>query len=145
MDHITETLYYPISISQKPKDCYADSMNPICQVNVKPAVSWQIPTLNRLIHLGIVRTLRNQLGRYVQLIEYQVNSRLCYWEIGHHRGMIANEHFKIGSNSYKKVKTFKYLGSLLTNQNSIQEIKCRLQAENSCYYSVQTLFSSRLL
>jgi len=36
-----------------------------------------------------------------------------------HRGMIANEHIEIGSNSYEKVKTFKYLGSLLTNKNSI--------------------------
>ena len=60
--------------------------------------------------------------------------------------MIANEHIKIGSNSYEKVKTFKYLGCLLTNQNSIQEeIKCRLKAGNSCCYSVQTLLSSRLL
>ena len=44
------------------------------------------------------------------------------------------------------MKTFKYLGYLVTNQNSIQEeIKCRLKAGNSCYYSVQTLLSSRLL
>ena len=51
--------------------------------------------------------------------------------------MIANEHIKTGS----KVETFKYLGSLLTNQNVIQEeIKCRLKAGNSCYDSVQTLF-----
>ena len=54
--------------------------------------------------------------------------------------------YKIGSNFYEKVKNFKYLGSLLTNQNPIQEeIKCRLKAGNSCYYSVQTLLSSRLL
>ena len=54
---------------------------------------------------------------------------------------MPNVHIKIGSNSYEKVKSFKYLGSLLTNQNSIQEeIKCRLKAGNSCYYSVQTLF-----
>ena len=39
-------------------------------------------------------------------------------EIGRHRGMIANEYIKIGSKSYEKVKTFKYLGSLLTNQYS---------------------------
>ena len=53
-------------------------------------------------------------------------------EIGRHRGMIAKEHIKIGSNSYEKVKTFKYLGSLLTNQNSIQEeIKCIFKAGNS--------------
>ena len=35
--------------------------------------------------------------------------------------LIANEHIKIGSNSYEKVKTFKYLGSLLTNKNYIEE------------------------
>ena len=65
-------------------------------------------------------------------------------EIGHHQGIIANAHIKIGSN--EKVKTFKYLGSLLTNQNSIQEeIKCRLKAGNSCYYSDHTSLSSRLL
>ena len=64
-------------------------------------------------------------------------------EIGRHRDMIANEHIRIGSNSYEKVKTCKYLGSLVTN--SIQkEIKCRLKAGNSCYYSVQTLLSSCL-
>ena len=56
-----------------------------------------------------------------------------YMEIIRHRGMIANADIKIGSNSYEKVKTFKYLGSLLTNQNYIQEeIKCRPKAGNSC-------------
>ena len=42
--------------------------------------------------------------------------------------LYANAHINVGSNSYEKVKTFKYLGSLLTNQNSIQEeIKFRLR------------------
>ena len=51
-----------------------------------------------------------------------------------HRGIIANAHITIESNSYEKVKTFKYLGSLLTNQNSIQDkIKCGLKAGDSCY------------
>ena len=39
-----------------------------------------------------------------------------YMEIGRHRGVIANAHIKIGSNSYEKVETFKYLGSLLTSK-----------------------------
>ena len=93
----------------------------------------------------------NLIGDGIRTIERNANVLLnaClvvntgktkYMEIGRHQGMIANAHIKIGSNSYEKVKTFKYLGSLLTNQNSIQkEIKCRLKAENSCYYSVQTL------
>ena len=48
--------------------------------------------------------------------------------------------------TYEKVIAFKFLGSLLTNQNFIQEeIKCRIKAGNLCYYSVQTLLRSRLL
>ena len=59
--------------------------------------------------------------------------------------MKANEHVRIGSTSFEKVKAFEYLGPLLTNQNSIhEEIKCRLKAGDSYYYSVQTLLSSRL-
>ena len=42
-------------------------------------------------------------------------------ETGRHRGVTANALIKIGSNFYEKVKTFKSLGSLLTNQNYIQE------------------------
>ena len=34
----------------------------------------------------------------------------------------------------------------MTNENSIQEeIKCRFEAGNSCYYSVHTLLFSQLL
>ena len=49
------------------------------------------------------------------------------------------------SNSYEKVKTIKYLGSLITNQNSIQDkIKCTLKARKLMLL-VQILLSSRLL
>ena len=51
-----------------------------------------------------------------------------YIKVWHHRGMMANEHIAISGNSNVKVKSFKYVGSLLTNQNSIhEEIKCRLK------------------
>jgi len=44
------------------------------------------------------------------------------------------------------VKEFKYLGTNLTNQNSIQEeIKSRLKSGNACYHSVQNLLFSGLL
>jgi hypothetical protein len=63
-------------------------------------------------------------------------------EVGCRRCMMANEHITLGSNSYEKVKPFKYLPSLLTNQNYVrEEIKCRLKAGNSYHYSVQTHFS----
>ena len=44
------------------------------------------------------------------------------------------------------MEEFKYLGTTLTNQNSIaEEIKSRLRSGNASYYSVQNLLSSRLL
>jgi len=44
------------------------------------------------------------------------------------------------------VEEFKYLGTTLTNQNSIQEeIKIRLTSGIACYHSVQNLLSSSLL
>ena len=44
------------------------------------------------------------------------------------------------------MEEFKYLGTKLTNQNSIQEeIKSKLKSGNTCYHSVQNLLSSSLL
>ena len=50
------------------------------------------------------------------------------------------------NSTYERVEEFKYLGTTLTNQNSIaEEIKNRLRSGNACYHSVQNLLSSRLL
>jgi len=53
---------------------------------------------------------------------------------------------KVDNSSIERTEEFKYLGTTLTNQNSIQEeIKRRLKSGNAGYYSVQNLLSSRLL
>ena len=50
------------------------------------------------------------------------------------------------NSSFERAEEFKYLGTILTNQNSIQEeTKSRLKSGNACYHSVQNLLSSSLL
>jgi hypothetical protein len=52
----------------------------------------------------------------------------------------------MNNSTFERVEEFKYLGTALTNQNSIvEEIKSRLRSGNACYHSVQNLLSSRLL
>ncbi len=53
---------------------------------------------------------------------------------------------KVDNSYIERVEEFKYLGTTLTNQNSIQkEIKGRLKLGNACYHSVQNYLSSSLL
>ena len=53
---------------------------------------------------------------------------------------------KTDISSLERAEEFKYLGTILTNKNSIQEeIKSRLQSWNTCYHSVQNLLSYNLL
>ena len=47
---------------------------------------------------------------------------------------------------FERVEDFRYVGTTLTDQNSIlKEIKSRLKSGHACYHSVQNLVSSSLL
>ena len=57
-----------------------------------------------------------------------------------------SHNIKTDNSSFERVENFKYFGTNLTDQNSIQEeIQSRLKLGNACYYSVQYLLSSNLL
>jgi len=50
------------------------------------------------------------------------------------------------NSTFERVEEFTYLGTTLTNQNSIaEEIKSKLMSGDACNHSVQNLLSSRLL
>jgi hypothetical protein len=63
-----------------------------------------------------------------------------------HRNSGQNQNIRTANESFENVTKFKYLGTLLTDQNDIHdEIKSRLNSGNTCYHFVQNLLSSRLI
>jgi len=63
-----------------------------------------------------------------------------------HKNAGRGHNIKIDNSSFEIVEEFKYFGTTLTNQNSIQEeIQSRLKSGNACYHSVQNIFPSSLL
>ena len=57
-----------------------------------------------------------------------------------------SHNIRTDNSSFEMVEQFRYLGTNLTNQNSIQEgNKCRLKSQNACYRSVHNHLSFSLL
>ena len=57
-----------------------------------------------------------------------------------------SHNMKINNWLFERVEEFKYMETILTNQNFIQEeIKSKLNPGNVCYHSVQNLLPSSLL
>jgi len=80
-------------------------------------------------------------------IGLEVNAdKTAYMVMSRDQNAGRSHSMKNGNSSIETVKEFKYLGTTLRNQNSIQEeIKSSLKLGNACYYSVQDLLSSSLL
>jgi hypothetical protein len=76
-------------------------------------------------------------------IGIEVNSdKMKYMVMSRDRNAGRGHSVKTDNSSIERVEEFKYLGTKLTDQNSIhEEIKSRLKLGNACYHSVQNLLS----
>jgi hypothetical protein len=108
---------------------YADDVN---------ILGGSVQTVKENAEALVVATKKTGLEVNADRTKYMVMARDKY--VGRSHNM------KIGNSSIERVEEFKYLGTTLTNQNSIQvEIKSRLKLGNAFYYLVRNLLSSRLL
>jgi hypothetical protein len=99
---------------------------------------------------GSIHTLQENAEALVvatKEIGLEVNAdKTKYMVMSQDRNAGWDDGVKIDNSCIEKVEEFKYLGTTLTDQNSIQEeIKSRLKLGNACFHSVQNLLSSRLL
>jgi hypothetical protein len=99
---------------------------------------------------GSVRTIKENAEALVapskeSVLEVNVD-KIKYVVLSGDRNAGRSHSVKSDNSSFERVEEFKYLGTTLTNQNSIQEkIQSRLNSGNACYHSVQNLLSSSLL
>jgi hypothetical protein len=69
-----------------------------------------------------------------------------YVLLSRHQNAGQNHDMKIANRCFENVAQFRCLGSIVINQNLIEEeIKRTWNSGNACYHSVQNLLSSRLL
>jgi len=101
---------------------------------------------------GIVRNIeKNMEALLVASEEMEIGIEVNvgttkYMVMSRYQNAGRSHSIKIDNSSFGKVEDFRYLGTTLTSQNSIQEeIKSRLKSGNACCHSVQNLLSSRLL
>jgi len=99
---------------------------------------------------GSVRTIKENTEALVvttKEIGLEVNAdKTKYMVMFRDRNVGRGHSVKIDNSSIERVEDFRYLGTTLTDQNSIQEeIKSRFKLGKACYHSVQNLLSSRLL
>ena len=99
---------------------------------------------------GSVHTIKENAETLVvasKEIGVEINvDKIKYIVLSRDRNAGRSHSVKSDNSSFERMEEFKYLGTTLTNQNSIQEkIQSRLKSGNACYHSVQNLLSSRLL
>jgi hypothetical protein len=78
---------------------------------------------------------------YVSRLGLEINvDTTKYMLLSRHQNVGQNRDIRIANRSFENASQFKYLGTTVTNQNSIQEeIKKRLNSGNTCYHSVQSM------
>jgi hypothetical protein len=84
---------------------------------------------------------------YSKEVGLEVNTeKTKFMLLSRHQNELQNHDIKIGNRCFENVEQFRYLGTIITNGNLIQEeIKRRLNSGNACYHSLQNSLSSRLL
>jgi hypothetical protein len=103
--------------------------------------------LNKTHSTNTVRDDTEKLLEASSDVGLEINSKKTkYMIMSRHPDSEQNQNIRIANESFENVAKFKYLRTILTNQNDIHyDINSRLNSGTACYHSVQNLLSSHLI
>ena len=120
------------------KDVYWDMTPCLLEINLKWIVSITLCIYQVLLIPAVFTQKYYRLD--VQLSKLHVSAFMAMSR-DQNAGRIHS--VRIDNSTFERVEEFKYLGTTLTNRNSIAEdIKSSLRSGNACYLSVHNLLSS---
>jgi hypothetical protein len=108
------------------------------------------PTALRRTQGGSVHTIKENAEALIvasKEIGLEVNGfRTKYMVMCRDENAGRSHSMKTDNRTFERVEVFKYLGTNLTNENSVlEEINSRLKLGSACYHSAQNIFSSSLV
>jgi hypothetical protein len=104
-------------------------------------------TCQLFVYADYVNLLGNNVIEASRDIGLEINAeKTKYIIMSCHPNSGQNQNIRIANELFENVTKFKYLGTMLTNQNDIHdELKGRLNSGNAFYHTVQNLLSSHLI
>jgi hypothetical protein len=92
-------------------------------------------------NINIVRKNTEALSEASRVTGQEVNTeKIEYIIVSRHQNAERSHNVLLANESFENVANFKYLRTIVTNQNYLhEEIKSRLNSGNACCHSVQPL------
>jgi hypothetical protein len=100
-----------------------------------------------LAYADVINPLGDSIDNKEKGVCLEINiEKAIYMLLCPHPNAGQNQDIRVANRALENVSQIKYLGTIVTNQNIIEEeIKMRLNSGNAWYHSVHSLLSSRLL
>lgn len=101
-----------------------------------------------ILRIEMIKSLREKLIKATEKVGLTVNDdRTEYWVVSRsNRNYGLEQHIELEGLIFRKISQFKYLGSIITQDNELKtDVSSRIQLANKGYYGLERVLKSKTL